>query len=424
MTNAQTDIAVIGGGPQALTLITHLLKKNKQMRSRLKAGLSPGFQVFDPSGTWLSQWHRQFAAQEIRHLRSPAVHHPDCDSHGLRTFASGRQDELYNPYGRPGTKLFRDFCETVIDRWHLRDKVTQAKVVGLSPLQRGFQLTLANGETVSARRVVMATGSAKAKLPDWAKRVGDSPSEYPSDYPPERLCHAQAVSLPALPSLLGETVLIVGGGLTSAHLAMGALKRGARVLLMGRRTFQEKIFDAAPGWLGPKYLKGFDAETDWEKRWQMIQQARNGGSFTPETLTQLRKFSAESRVFLYEQCQVTHAAWKGGHWQVQCDSQAVHDCFAHQAIDRIWLATGTALDIEAHPLLQEVIEQYPADIVHGLPVLDKYLRWPGCELFLMGPWAALQVGPVARNLFGAKLACDRIVPALTKSSLAFSPTRF
>ncbi len=412
MTQFQTDIAVIGAGPQALTLITHLLQKQKRMRERLSAGFSPGFQVFDPSGTWLTQWHRQFAAQEIRHLRSPAVHHPDCNPHSLRTFASGRAEELYDPYSRPGTKLFRDFCETVIDRWHLRNQVTKAKVVGLLPQRPGFRLTLADGQTVSARRVVIATGAAKAKVPRWAKRAGN--------YPPERLCHAQAISLPLLPSLVGEIVLIVGGGLTSAHLAMGALDRGARVLLMGRRAFQEKIFDAAPGWLGPKYLKGFDAETDWEKRWQMIQQARDGGSFTPETLTRLRKFSREGRVFLYERCQVTHAVWQEKRWQIQCDNRTVHDCFAHHSIDRIWLATGTAQDIAEHPLLQEVIAQYAPDIVHGLPVLDQHLRWPGCELFLMGPWAALQVGPVARNLFGAKLACDRIVPALTKSSLALA----
>ncbi|MEL6470527.1 MAG: FAD/NAD(P)-binding protein [Cyanobacteria bacterium J06623_4] len=412
MAQSQTDIAVIGAGPQALTLITHLLQKNKRMRERLKAGFSPGFQVFDPSGAWLTRWHRQFAAQEIRHLRSPAVHHPDCNPHNLRDFAQGRSDELYDPYGRPGTALFRDFCEAVIERWQLQDKVTKAKVVDLSPLQRGFQLTLADGQTVSARRVVMATGSAQANIPDWAKQV--------SSCPPGRLCHAQAVSLPALPSLAGEKVLIVGGGLSSAHLAMGALKRGAQVLLMGRRTFQEKIFDAAPGWLGPKCLKGFNAETDWEKRWQMIQQARNGGSFTPETLTRLRKFSREDRVFLYEQCQVTRAVWQEDHWQVQCDNRSVHDCFAHQSIDRIWLATGTELNITAHPLLQAVMVQHPTDVVHGLPVLDSHLRWPGCELFLMGPWAALQVGPVARNLFGAKLACDRIVPALTKSSLSFA----
>lgn len=64
----------------------------------------------------------------------------------------------------------------------------------------------------------------------------------------------------------------------------------------------------------------------------------------------------------------------------------------------------------------EMLSQYPNQIVNGLPVLDEHLRWPGCELFLMGPWAALQVGPVARNLHGGRM-CDRIVPALTKASI-------
>jgi len=36
----------------------------------------------------------------------------------------------------------------------------------------------------------------------------------------------------------------------------------------------------------------------------------------------------------------------------------------------------------------------------------------------MGGLAALQVGPVARNLSGARMASDRIVPALSKPSLA------
>jgi hypothetical protein len=40
---------------------------------------------------------------------------------------------------------------------------------------------------------------------------------------------------------------------------------------MTRRYFQEKLFDAEPGWLGPKYLKGFAAEPDCHSRWETIQ---------------------------------------------------------------------------------------------------------------------------------------------------------
>lgn len=32
-------------------------------------------------------------------------------------------------------------------------------------------------------------------------------------------------------------------------------------------------------------------------------------------------------------------------------------------------------------------------VINGLPVLDSHLRWQGCELFMMGAYAGLQVGP-------------------------------
>ena len=51
------DIAIIGGGPHALTLVTHVLEKRKQLRDRIR--------VFDSSGAWITQWQRQFAAYEI-----------------------------------------------------------------------------------------------------------------------------------------------------------------------------------------------------------------------------------------------------------------------------------------------------------------------------------------------------------------------
>jgi hypothetical protein len=80
------------------------------------------------------------------------------------------------------------------------------------------------------------------------------------------------------------------------------------------------------------------------------------------------------------------------------------------------LATGSQLDVAHWPLLADVQATYPAEIVKGLPVLDHHLRWPGCNLFVMGGAAALQLGPVARNLFGGRLASDRIVQALVKPS--------
>jgi len=369
--------------------------------------------VFDPSGTWMSQWQKRFAALEIPHLRSPAVHHPDANPFALRAFAESRSAELHPPYDLPGTKLFEDFCQAVSQRWQLQEQVYPAQVNTIEAIApRQFRVGLSDGQSLLAKRVVLADGGGgKPQIPDWV-------SQNPSAYPPDRILHSSQIDLRGL-RLQGERILIVGGGLTSGHLALGAIARGAEVILMTRRQVFEKLFDADPGWLGPKYLKDFWAEPDWEKRWQMIQQARNGGSMTPAVLTHLRRLSREGKITFYEHCQVAQAEWQEG-WKICCDNHAVHDCMAQHQVDRIWLSTGTTLNADCHPLLQNVMETYPTPIIKGLPLLDNHLRWRGCELFVMGGLAALRVGPSAQNLSGARMASDRIVPALTKSSMARS----
>jgi hypothetical protein len=257
--------------------------------------------------------------------------------------------------------------------------------------------------------VVTANGGAVPNIPDWVGQISTS-------YPQDRLLHSHQVDLRGL-HLQGERILIVGGGLTSGHLALGAVERGAQVLLMSRCDVYGKLFDADPGWIGPKYLKGFWAEPDLQTRWQMIQSARNGGSMTPSVLLQLRKLEREGKVIFYEQCGVCQAEWHDEGWQVHCDNSAVHECIHHQTINRIWVATGSQLDARNHPLLQDVLAAHPLELVNGLPVINEHLRWQGCELFIMGGLAALRVGPAARNLSGARAASDRIVPALTKSTI-------
>jgi len=397
-----TDIAVIGAGPHAMTVVTHLLQKRQQLRQRLL--------VFDPSGTWMQQWHNQFAAFEIPHLRSPAVHHPDPNPYALRQFAQSRSHELYPPYDLPGTLLFQDFCQELIRRWSLQQHIVTAKVIRIEPIKQNlrsrFRLRLHNDQSIVARRVILATGSGTPQIPDWVQQIA-------SPYPPEKLCHSCHVDLRHL-QLHGETILIIGGGLTSGHLALGAIARGAKVILMSRRNLQEKLFDADPGWLGPKYLKSFWAESNWQTRAELIQNARNGGSMTPAIMTQLRRAQHHASIKLIEKCQVSYGTWKSNHWQINCDDNSKHEC------DRIWLATGTKINITAEPLLTQIIEQYPIPTAKGLPVLDSHLRWIGCEVFITGGLAALQVGPVARNLSGARMASERIVPALHKPSLSFS----
>ncbi|MEB3360337.1 MAG: hypothetical protein VKK04_26675 [Synechococcales bacterium] len=124
----------------------------------------------------------------------------------------------------------------------------------------------------------------------------------------------------------------------------------------------------------------------------------------------------EGKLSFYEQCEVQSAQWKGDAWKVTCNQRSAHDCITHLPFDRIWLATGSTLDVNHWSLLSDIRATHPLPLVNGLPILDPQLRWAGCNLFIMGGAAALQLGPVARNLFGARLASERIVPALIKQA--------
>ena len=132
---------------------------------------------------------------------------------------------------------------------------------------------------------------------------------------------------------------------------------------------------------------------------------------TPEMMLQLSQAANEGKIRIDECCQVSDAQWQDNLWQVSCQDGNKHQ------FNRIWLATGTKFDASGHPLLKDVLQAYPTEIVNGLPVLDNYLRLPKSNFFIMGGLAALQVGPVARNIGGGKMACDRIVPAIVKPSL-------
>jgi cation diffusion facilitator CzcD-associated flavoprotein CzcO len=238
-------------------------------------------------------------------------------------------------------------------------------------------------------------------MPSWVGEIAGDP-------PPEALQHSDRVHLPSLQPLQGQRILIVGGGLTSAHLALGALRRGALVHLLCRRTLKHKPFDADPGWLGPKYLKAFHAEPCMGRRHRQVLEARDGGSITPETAAQLRQAQRGGALQLHEHCEVRSARWCSDQWSVLCtDGHGLE-------VDRIWLATGHRQGVSQHPLLRQLQQQRPIDLSNDWPVLASDLSWPGSTVHVMGGLSALQIGPAARNLFGGREAAQRICRAVIK----------
>jgi len=380
-------IAFIGSGPHNLAVLAFLLRANPSLRDEVA--------VFDPSGAWLTRWNLQMEGQEIVHLRSSSVHHPDPDPLALRRFAKGRFDEFYPPYFLPGTRLFRDFCEDVVARFGVGDLVQPHRVTGLVPEGPGMRLTLDDGRSVVARAVVAALGGGERVWPDFAP-APEAPT----------LVHSEEVDLRALEGPPGR-VLVIGGGLTAGHLALGALRRGWQVTLATRRPVNYKLFDAAPGWIGPRYLAGYLQETDWKRRRQLVAQARGGGAMTEEIRGFLAPYRRSGQLVLRPRFSPRSLDRSPQGWVARASWGRRVEA------DRVWLCTGNRLDLRRHPLFAGLWADHPLQVYDGLPLLEDDCRWPGLPLYLMGASAALRVGPTARNFPGARQAASRIARSLT-----------
>ncbi|KAI3377486.1 hypothetical protein L3Q82_008667, partial [Scortum barcoo] len=382
----------------------------------------------------------------------------------------------------PGTKLSVDFFKDQVERYNLDSLLVKGTVEHITPViedkealedhieEQGtegkamrvteknedrakksvkyFQVQLQEGIVLNTRQVVMATGPTRAQManiPSWVKSIGES-------YPEERLQHTVHLMhyLPAARQKLkdtdcrrqkdtsstqemcvaceaGQKVMVVGGGLTSAHVVSIALQQGAsHVTWVMRKHLQLKQFDVGDveslvgryshvehgiRMDGQAYLRQFYNERSLHKRLAMIQQARKGGAVTPEAYIHLQPFILKGQVEVKTYCQVSEASWcyRNQAWSV---SLSTGD---HWTGDMIWLATGCKLDVKQDPLLSEVMKEFPIQVIDGWPCISESLRWSEeCPLYMMGQYTALQVGPHAVNLAGGQAASMRIAKDITR----------
>ncbi|XP_075996398.1 uncharacterized protein LOC142990482 [Genypterus blacodes] len=351
-------------------------------------------------------------------------------------------------FSLPGSKLSVDFFKDQVERYSLDKVLLRGTVDHIAPVTeeeeeeerkeegtqgvvkkrvKFFQVHLQEGITLKARQVVVATGPTRAQManiPSWVKSIGES-------YPEERLQHTVHLmhrlttqhkgSVPAQVSRAGQRVLVVGGGLTSAHVVSIALREGAaHVTWVMRKHLQLKQFDVGDveslvgryshvehgiKMDGQAYLRQFYNERSLHKRLAMIRQARKGGAVTPEAYTHLQPFIQRGQVDIRTYCQVSEASWcyRSQAWNLSLSSGG------RWSGDRIWLATGCKLDVNQDPLLSEVMKEFPIQVIDGWPCITESLQWAaGCPLYVMGQYTALQVGPHAVNLAGGQAASMRI----------------
>ncbi len=383
MSKTDVDVLVAGAGPAGLAIALALATTDPEMMQRTA--------VVDPSGAWLARWHDRMARQGIEHLRSPSTHHPHPDPWSFIQHCAreGLPHVVRDGKELPSTAGFAHFTDSVIAEHALPDVMPSA-VADFDVEPNGVKVNLTCGNTVSCRRLVIATGIGKP-------RIGENIPNHP------RVRHAEAVDL-RTPPPPGTRVVVVGGGLTAAHLVIGAAAAGLSVTLALRSKFRVRHFDVVPGWMGPKYLTGFTAEPNRSQRRMAVEEARGGGHLPPWARRALADLERSGVIEVLRKSPLVGVAAGTNGVRVLLGT-------AERWVDEVWLATGFDQSVEAHPILSQMAQRHPIPIHDGIPDLDEDLGWAGMPVHVVGAPAALVLGPTAGNLHGQRRGAFRIAKA-------------
>ena len=391
------DVVIVGGGPHGVHIAARLVGEGVCAPSRMR--------IVDPGDRLLALWLERTATTGMCFLRSPAVHHLDLHPWSLQRFAGARSRRgpgLFTaPYDRPATSLFNAHCEQVIASYGLDALHLQDHVEAVHAADGAVRLMLRGGDELVTRDVVLALGSGHAfSWPAWAPRGC------------QRVRHVFAPNFDGWPTQAGEQVAIVGGGITAAQVAIRLGAEGHRVALLSRHPVREHQFDSEPGWLGPKNMAAYETIRDPEERRREIRQARHRGSMPSDVHRSLREACAAGAVVVHSEPVESLLEEPEGRLTLGLSGGR------ELAVERVLLATGVTSERPGGALVDGLIERSALPVAPcGYPLVNSDLRW-GSGVYVAGALAELELGPVARNIAGARRAAERIAGALARSKMA------
>ncbi len=388
-------ITIVGGGIHGVSIALRLLREMPTAAKQLA--------IVDRHPQPLTQWRDKTKRQGMTFLRSPAVHHITPDTLGIVEYAErhNRTSELAPPYSQPSTQLFWDFCNAALTELTKHQVYYQFEVAklgwdkGAGPFP--LRLISTGNEGFRSRCIILAIGA------DDCAYVPPEFTQWQRQYP-DRVIHASRFTVSKECGTTPAKIVIVGGGLTAGTLAKSLGERGHSVALIARQQLRTEQFDFPPVWLGPKALAEFASETDFQRRYDMIQQNRGEGSITPDIMETLIN---APNIDLYPETCIRNIVTAAG-----CKPPQVLQIETTRGlitgVSHVILATGFRFNLRRYGFLKELVTQHQIPLVRGLPRLDDNLQLhPIRNLFCSGTIAQLQIGPASGNIAGANLAYER-----------------
>ncbi|CCG24796.1 hypothetical protein CORT_0G01080 [Candida orthopsilosis Co 90-125] len=447
----------------------HWLKQRGHKTNKVKSNQRFDYDKFHPEDLlvidargdkFLTQWDAQFNACQIPYLRSPMFFHIDpSDIDGMISFAhlNKREKELmeitnvvgkefskhqqkrikqklksndgivdinmrdWKDYYRPSTKLFHDYCAEVVARYGLQNSIAQDEVVDIEHklIQsgensgKGFVIRTMSGKVYGCKFAVVASGHRG--------KINYPPSICPNPQFPHGSCHTTHLFSNQVKFLDSQyfanpkrkNVVIIGGGLTSAQLAHVACHDATvdTIYLIFRSGIKIKHFDFHLDWVAKyknvKKSSFYNLDTN-ELKYEMMNDAREGGSINPEYYKKIKQHVKNGRLKWLTETQVVEQEWEEDTWRLLLKNKH-GEATSLEKIDYVYYATGIQADIESLPFMRTMFNQNPIDVCNGYPSLTDNLQWnKEIPLYMVGKNAALQVGPTSANLDGARLGAERI----------------
>lgn len=391
------SIAIVGSGPYGLSLAAYL------------NGLGIDFRIFGPC---MESWEKHmpqgmFLKSEgfASDLYAPGKGFPLADY-------CREQDLPYDDVGAPVPRATfaaygREFQRRMVPA------LEQTWVTRVRQIPEGFALDLASGETVQARRVVLAVGITHFP---WL------PPEL-EGFSTESVTHSFQHS--DVSRFRGKRVLVIGAGASATDVAVELANAGAETELLARPS--QLAFQLPPG--GPRSL------------WERIKTPRTtiGGGWRskfavdmplvfhllPEKLRHaivarhlgpapgwFMRAKFEGRVKAHLGCQIEAVSESPSGVRVRFRGPGGEPL--ETSVDHVIAATGFKPFLRRLSFLDPELSA-KIGTAEGTPDLDRNFRTTVPGLYMMGPVAANNFGPVCRFACGAEFTVKRLAPHLART---------
>jgi FAD-dependent urate hydroxylase len=399
MTKETCQVAIIGAGPYGLSAAAHL---------RSIRGLD--VRVF---GECMSFWERNMPAGMLLRSYWDGSHISDPhDEFTLDRYQAARGVELPRPV------RLDDFVD--YGRWvqrHVANPLDARRITRIEPATKGFRLTVEDGDSLSAQRVVIATGIASyVRRPPQFDGLPSSVVSHSSEHRDLR-------------PFADKRVAVVGGGQSALESAALLREAGAEVEVLVRALIVHWLRHGSPlhAWLhadgnlfgkilyppsdiGPPGINWLVDQPDLFKRLPMALQERFARrAIRPAGAGWLRPRMGGTAITIGRL--VTSAKQSGQQVRIGLDDGT------ERQVDHVLLATGYKVDVSRCSFLgPELLRSLR--LVNGYPELTPGFEASVPGLHFVGATAAGSFGPLMRFVAGTKYASRALARCVRRQPVA------